>query len=72
MKELHSAVQQCAKDLMEYRVLRKSLAPPKPLWPYADNDPALLKIKEEEERRKREEEARKLEEERKAAELAAE
>ncbi len=51
VKELHSAVQQCAKDLMEYRVLRKSLAPPKPLWPYADNDPALLKIKEEEERR---------------------
>lgn len=72
MKELHLAVQQCAKDLMEYRSLRKSLAPPKPLWPYADNDPTLLKIKEEEERRKREEEARKLEEERKAAELAAE
>jgi len=52
--------------------MRKSLAPPKPLWPYSENDPTLLKIKEEEERRKREEEARKIEEERKAAELAAE
>jgi len=70
--ELQTAIHQCSRDLQEYRLVRKSLAPPKPLWPYADDDPTLLKLKEEEERRKREEEARKLEEERKAAELAAE
>ena len=70
--ELHSAIHQCSRDLQEYRLVRKSLAPPKPLWPYSDNDPTLLKMKEEEERRKREEEARRIEEEKKAAELAAE
>jgi hypothetical protein len=70
--ELHSAIQVQSKDLAEFRALRKTFKSPKPLWPYSDDDPELLRMKEEEEKRKREEEARKLEEERKAAELAAE
>jgi len=32
--ELQSSIHQCSRDLQEYRIMRKSLAPPKPLWPY--------------------------------------
>ena len=74
VEDLHDQIEQASKDLQEFRVLKKTFKPPKPLWPYSDDDPEVLKQKEEEERKKREEELlRKQEEERKAAEaLAAE
>ena len=70
---LHTSIESSSRELQEYRLLRRSAAPPKPLWPYKDDDPELLKLKQEEERRRQEEELlRKQEEERKQAELLAE
>lgn len=51
---LRTSVEQASRDLQEYRVLRKTVKPPRPLWPYPDDDPEARKRKEEEEKARRE------------------
>ncbi len=67
-------IEHSSKDLQAYRQVKKTFKAPKPLWPYSDDDPEVVRLREEEQRRKREEEERKKreEEERKAAEALAE
>ena len=49
------------------------MKPGRPLWPYREDDPELIKLREEEERKRKEEEAaRKAEEEKRQAEMLAE
>jgi uncharacterized membrane protein YgaE (UPF0421/DUF939 family) len=72
-EELFSILENAARELQEYRLLRKTAKPGKPLWPYRDDDPELLKLREEEEKKRKEEEAaRKADEERRQAEILAE
>jgi hypothetical protein len=74
LETLRSQIETVSKDLQAYRQVRKTFKPPKPLWPYSDDDPEVIRLREEEQRRKKEEEDRKKreEEERKAAEALAE
>ena len=53
---LRSQIEAASKDVQEYRMIKKTFKPPKPLWPYSDDDPEVIKQREEAERRKKEEE----------------
>ncbi len=56
VEELHSQIDVASKEVQEYRMIKKTFKPPKPLWPYSDDDPEVIKQREEAERRKKEEE----------------
>jgi hypothetical protein len=53
---LHSQIELASREVQEYRLVKKTFKPPKPLWPYSDDDPEVIKQREEAERRKKEEE----------------
>ena len=53
---LHSQIELASREVQEYRLVKKTFKAPKPLWPYSDDDPEVIKQREETERRKKEEE----------------